>query len=135
MRGSSCCSFAVSAWLKDGLRISFLRSFFCAPSAVWLAYRLATGTQMQLTNKLFNMGKRVSSYAQRPARAPASRSVLVSIGWVKQPHGLRRMWVPYCRRTSFGALEVCFLGSYSFSVSLRSSFIVCLTRRAVVTSR
>ena len=39
------------------------------------------------------MGKRVSSYVQRPARAPASRSVLVSIGWAKQPHGLRRMWV------------------------------------------
>ena len=56
------------------------------------------------------MGKRVSSYAQRPARAPASRLFLVSISWAKQPHGLRRMWVSCCRRTSFGALEVCFLG-------------------------
>ena len=38
------------------------------------------------------MGKEVSSYAQRPARAPASRSVLVFICRAKQPHCLRRMW-------------------------------------------
>ncbi len=57
------------------------------------------------------MGKRVSSYVQRPARAPASRLFLVSIGWAKRPHGLRRMWVSCCRRTSFGALEVCFWGA------------------------
>ena len=38
------------------------------------------------------MGKRVSSYVQRPARAPASRLFLVSISWAKQLHGLRRMW-------------------------------------------
>ncbi len=50
--------------------------------------------------------------------------ILVFICRAKQPHGLRRMWVSCCRRTSFGALEVCFWGSYSFSVSLRSSFIV-----------
>ena len=65
---------------------------FCAPSAVWLAYRLATGTQMQLTNKLFNMEKRF--YRTPKALLVRLHPVqnLVFICRAKQPHRLRRMW-------------------------------------------
>ena len=70
------------------------------------------------------MGKRVSSYVQRPARAPASRLFLVSISWAKQLHGLRRMWAFVLSAHLVWGFGGMFLGSYSFSVSLRSSFIV-----------
>ena len=53
--------------------------------------------------------------------------ILVFICRAKQPHCLRRMW-------GFGLWWGYWVG-YWFSVSPRSSFIVCLTRRAVVTSR
>ncbi len=61
--------------------------------------------------------------------------ILVFICRAKQPHCLRRMWgFGLSAHLVWGCVGL-FWGSYSFSVSPRSSFIVWLTRRAVVTSR
>ena len=81
------------------------------------------------------MGKEVSSYAQRLARAPVSRSN--SRFYLS---GKAAAWpAPYVGFRVVGASRLGlwwgYWVGYSFSVSQRSSFIVCLTRRAVVTSR
>ena len=50
--------------------------------------------------------------------------ILVFICRAKQPHGLRRMWAFVLSAHLVWGFGGMFLGSYSFSVSLRSSFIV-----------
>ena len=60
---------------------------------------------------------------------------LVFICRAKQPHCLRRMrGFGLSAHLVWGCGGAYWVG-YWFSVSPRSSFIVCLTRRAVVTSR
>ncbi len=81
------------------------------------------------------MGKEVSSYAQSPACAPASRSnsrfyLSGKAAALPAPHAGFRV----AGASRLGLWWGYWVG-YWFSVSPRSSFIVCLTRRAVVTSR
>ena len=104
------------------------QKFFCAPSAVWFAYRLATGTQMQLTNKLFNMGKK---FLRMPKGLlvrlhPACFSFL-SAGQSNRM-ACAACGVSGCRRILFGAVEVCLRGL--FVLRFAAQLLYCVSNAA-----